>query len=184
MANPLWRCCDVRLAAVALGTDGQAGARRGRRPGRAVMRSGARPRVNVGSGREGAGQDAAAVHLLQGLAFGWCLTCRVVVVAPQLQAALATKVLDVETKAVSSGGFKNRSTVGLMVKGTTVDNIVVGGPAFACKPLCKGDSVHKVNAPRNCHYTPVLGTQHMYVLLFEVALRWLRVLLVANRAGR
>ena len=111
------------------------------------------------------------------------LTCRVVVVAPQLQAALATKVLDVETKAVSSGGFKNRSTVGLMVKGTTVDNIVVGGPAFACKPLCKGDTVHKVTPAQDLPWCARPGHTCMCACP-TWALRWLPVLRVANRAGR
>ena len=121
------------------------------------------PRRSAGSGRGAARplrlprQDPRPVlHLARALAdcgigrtfFAFCtlvLTrCVVVVVAPQLHAALSTKVLDVEVTAVTSGGFKNRSTVGLMVKGTTVDNIVVGGPAFACKTLCKGDTVRKV----------------------------------------
>ena len=42
-------------------------------------------------------------------------------------------------------GVKERTTVGLVVKGSTVDGLVVGSPAFLCRKLRKGDVILKVD---------------------------------------
>ena len=48
-------------------------------------------------------------------------------------------VLSVERVSHVGHAFKSRSTVGLMIIGTTVDNTIFGGPAYNSKQLDKGD---------------------------------------------
>ncbi len=36
--------------------------------------------------------------------------------------------------------------VGIMINGTTVDNLLVGGPAYSCKEMEQGDVIIKVDS--------------------------------------
>ena len=44
-----------------------------------------------------------------------------------------------------STGFRTRSTVGMMLNGTTIEFLVVGGPGYNCGQLDRGDTVLRVN---------------------------------------
>lgn len=44
-----------------------------------------------------------------------------------------------------SSGFNTKTTVGIMFVGSTIDNMVIGGPAYNCQRLNKGDILCKVD---------------------------------------
>ena len=46
-----------------------------------------------------------------------------------------------QSSAGNAGNFKAKSTIGLMLKGTKIDSLVVGGPAYGCGMLERGDEV-------------------------------------------
>ncbi len=52
----------------------------------------------------------------------------------------------VET-ANTISGFSTKTTVGMMLDGFTIDNMVLGGPAYNSQQLVKGDVITKVHAP-------------------------------------
>ena len=53
-------------------------------------------------------------------------------------------MLSVPSDTITSG-FNTRSTVGIMFVGSTIDNMVIGGPAYNCQRLSKGDILCKVD---------------------------------------
>jgi hypothetical protein len=53
-------------------------------------------------------------------------------------------VLSVPSDSISSG-FNTQTTVGMLLVGMSIDNMVVGGPAYNCQKLNKGDLVCKVD---------------------------------------
>ena len=42
-------------------------------------------------------------------------------------------------------GFRTKSTVGIMLNDCTVENIVVGGPAFISRAVANGDTILKID---------------------------------------
>eukprot|EP00960_Hanusia_phi_P045431 757239-Hanusia_phi.AAC.1 len=62
----------------------------------------------------------------------------------KLNTILERPVLDTETEMFSSN-FKTRSTVGIMLTGCIIENLVVGGPAYNCQKLNRGDKIIKVD---------------------------------------
>lgn len=61
-----------------------------------------------------------------------------------LQVCLGQNPLKPATQSRNSGGFKSRATLGVMLKGTQIDTLVVGGPAYNCGMLERGDEIIKV----------------------------------------
>jgi len=61
-----------------------------------------------------------------------------------LEEAVSNDVLSVPCDSISSG-FNTKSTVGMMLVGMSIDNMVVGGPAYNCQRLNKGDILLKVD---------------------------------------
>jgi hypothetical protein len=57
--------------------------------------------------------------------------------------SIVQDVLNVDTAVSSSASYKQKSTIGVMLSGTAVDNIVIGGPAYG--KLDKGDLIKKVD---------------------------------------
>ena len=55
-------------------------------------------------------------------------------------------VLDVDTAVSTSEKFKQKSTCGVMLNGTTVDNVVIGGPAYG--KMGKGDVIKAVDGQK------------------------------------
>ena len=45
----------------------------------------------------------------------------------------------------TSSGFDTRSSVGIKMVGLTIDHVVIGGPAYNCQRLSKGDILLKVD---------------------------------------
>ncbi|EKX46190.1 hypothetical protein GUITHDRAFT_138319 [Guillardia theta CCMP2712] len=62
----------------------------------------------------------------------------------RLSSILGRSVLDTETEMFSSN-FKTRSTVGIMLTGCIIENLVVGGPAYNSQKLSRGDKIVKVD---------------------------------------
>eukprot|EP00961_Rhodomonas_salina_P032270 435208-Rhodomonas_salina.1 len=64
--------------------------------------------------------------------------------ANELKLAAERDYLSVDTKTCTTQ-YSSRATVGMMLTGTTIDNMVVGGPADTCKELKKGDVIITVD---------------------------------------
>jgi C-terminal processing protease CtpA/Prc len=70
-------------------------------------------------------------------------TCREV--CENLERTISTNVLAVTTAQHQQQDFHTTSTVGIMLQDLTIDNLVVGGPAYRCKQLDKGDVILRVD---------------------------------------
>lgn len=62
----------------------------------------------------------------------------------KLEESLRSDVLSVPSNTITAG-FATKSTVGMMLVGNTVDNMVIGGPAYNSQKLNKGDVLLKVD---------------------------------------
>jgi hypothetical protein len=63
-----------------------------------------------------------------------------------VEEAISNDVLSVPVDSISSGlGFQSRTTVGMLLVGMSIDNMVVGGPAYNCQQLNKGDLLMRVD---------------------------------------
>lgn len=67
--------------------------------------------------------------------------------AAEIRKAAEQDILSVDTKTVSKSQT-SRSTVGLVLTGTSVDTMVVGGPADLSQQLRKGDDIKTVDGKR------------------------------------
>lgn len=65
-------------------------------------------------------------------------------VCSKLEKSLNAEILAVPSSTISAG-FTTRATVGMMLVGTKLDNMVVGAPAFNSQKLRKGDQLLKVD---------------------------------------
>jgi hypothetical protein len=54
-------------------------------------------------------------------------------------------VEDLETKALQTMGGASKATVGLMLDGCAIDNLLIGGPGHNCGALKKGDIIVAVD---------------------------------------
>ena len=67
----------------------------------------------------------------------------------ELEHGLWKDKLDVPARTVTSptarGTSEFRSTIGLLIEGVTISNIMVGGPAYRCKHFDKGDTILQVD---------------------------------------
>jgi len=54
-------------------------------------------------------------------------------------------VEDLETKALQTMGGASKATVGLMLDGCAIDNLLIGGPGHKCGALKKGDIIVAVD---------------------------------------
>ncbi|EKX36879.1 hypothetical protein GUITHDRAFT_116901 [Guillardia theta CCMP2712] len=64
-------------------------------------------------------------------------------------------VLSVETQTFANASAGSRSTVGIMIKGVVIDNLLTGGPAANSKKMAKGDTILKVDG-KSCTSDNVL----------------------------
>ena len=65
-------------------------------------------------------------------------------VCGKLEEVLRADVLSVPSNTISAG-FATKSTVGMMLVGSKIDNMVIGGPAYNSQKLSKGDVLLKVD---------------------------------------
>ena len=63
-----------------------------------------------------------------------------------LQEALQADVLQVTSRKDGDSQFSSVTTIGIMLSGTEIDNMVVGGSAYNTKELDKGDIILEVDA--------------------------------------
>ena len=65
-----------------------------------------------------------------------------------LSGVIGRSVLDVETQRFSANLATTKSTVGLMVTHTTIDNVLFGSPAYLCQKFKKGDVIHEIDGKK------------------------------------
>ena len=58
---------------------------------------------------------------------------------------LQKDVLSVETATCANSGFSTKSTVGIMLNGKIIENMVVGGPAYNTRQIERGDEIMLVD---------------------------------------
>eukprot|EP00961_Rhodomonas_salina_P145861 1963488-Rhodomonas_salina.1 len=65
----------------------------------------------------------------------------------QLMQAISKDILSVDTATIglSSAGFSNRTSLGMVLAGCVIDDLVVGGPAALSQKIQKGDKILKVD---------------------------------------
>jgi len=65
-----------------------------------------------------------------------------------LSSIVGRSVLDVETQRFSANLSATKSTVGLMVTHTTIENILVGSPAYLSARFKKGDKILEIDGTK------------------------------------